>query len=168
MTKRFVTLHGEKHVLAGDSLQVGSVAPDFSLRDQELVLTSLGDFGAKAKLISVVPSLDTSVCDQQTRRFNEQVSSKGAVVITVSVDLPFTQRRWCGAKGLERAVTLSDHFDVKFGEAYGVLIPDLRLLARAVFVLDKSNKILYTEYVPEVSDHPNYEQALKVLNSLGI
>ena len=128
---------------------------------------TLGDFGRQVKLVSIVPSLDTGVCDAQTRRFNEELSGlPGAVAITVSVDLPFAQKRWCGAAGLEQAVTLSDHYDVSFGEAYGVLIEELRLLARAVLVLDQDNIIRYTEYLEEISSHPDYAAALKAVKEL--
>ena len=168
MAERFVTLHGNKLTLVGDALKVGDIAPDFRLLDKELKPVTLQDFTGRAKLISVVPSLDTGVCDQQTRRFNEEANSLGNLaVITVSVDLPFAQARWCGAAGLDNAITLSDHYDVSFGRAYGVLIKELRILSRAVFVVDRHNRIVYSEYLPEVGNHPNYEQALLVAKGLA-
>lgn len=148
-------------------MELNTKAPDFTLIDNDLNKVSLQDFGNQVKLISVVPSLDTGICDQQTRRFNQEiVSYPNAVVITVSVDLPFAQKRWCGASGLDNVITLSDHFDVNFGKAYGVLIEDLRLLSRAIFVLDQDNTVVYHEYLPEVGKHPDYEKALAALKSL--
>lgn len=167
MDKRNVTLHGDLFTAMGKKLEVGQKAPDFNLVDNSLNTKSLQDYGGEIKLISVVPSLDTGVCDQQTRRFNEEISKiPGAAVITVSVDLPFAQKRWCGNAGLESAITLSDHRNVSFGKAYGVLIEELRLLARAVFVLDATNTITYLEYLEEMSEHPNYDEALAALKQL--
>jgi len=158
---------GVPHPVEGEALHVGEFAPGFTLVDNSLSTKTLADFGKKIKLISVVPSLDTGICDQQTRRFNEEIAKiPNAVVITVSVDLPFAQARWCGSAGLEGVVTLSDHRDVSFGRAYGVLITDLRLLARAVFVLDEDNKITYIEYLDEIKKHPDYEAALDAVRSL--
>ncbi len=167
MNKRTITLHGEPFNAVGQKLKIGQKAPDFQLVDNFLELKTLQDYDGKIKLISVVPSLDTSVCDQQTRRFNEEIDKiKNATVITVSVDLPFAQERWCGSAGLESAITLSDHREVSFGKAYGALIEELRLLARAVFVVDETNKITYVEYLEEMSKHPNYDQALAALKKL--
>ncbi|NLM24760.1 MAG: thiol peroxidase [Firmicutes bacterium] len=160
-------MHGKEVKLYGNELELNTKAPDFTLIDNDLNKVSLQDFGNQVKLISVVPSLDTGICDQQTRRFNQEiVSYPNAVVITVSVDLPFAQKRWCGASGLDNVITLSDHFDVNFGKAYGVLIEDLRLLSRAIFVLDQDNTVVYHEYLPEVGKHPDYEKALAALKSL--
>ena len=167
MSLRTVTLHGVTHNVLGQPLQVGEKAPDFKLLNTSLESKTLADYGQDLKLLSIVPSLDTGVCDQQTRRFNEEISKiPGATVITISVDLPFAQKRWCGNAGLEGAITLSDHKDVSFGRSYGVLMEDLRLLARAVFVLDAKNTITYVQYLSEVTDHPDYEQALKALKQL--
>jgi thiol peroxidase len=114
------------------------------------------------RLISVVPSIDTGVCDAQTRRFNEEAAKLDNVqILTISVDLPFAQKRWCGANGIDNVQMLSDHRDVSFGEAYGVLIKELRLLARAIFVVDSNDQVTYVEYVSEVTDHPNYEAAIE-------
>ncbi|EIA19257.1 thiol peroxidase [Listeria fleischmannii subsp. coloradonensis] len=114
------------------------------------------------RIISVVPSIDTSVCSQQTRRFNEEASGlENTVVLTVSVDLPFAQKKWCAAEGLENVITLSDHRDLSFGEAYGVVMKELRLLARSVFVVDAAGKIVHAEYVSEGTNHPDYEKAIE-------
>lgn len=167
MSERKVNMGGNPHPVVGEALQVGSTAPDFKLIDNALGTKTLADFGSKVKLISVVPSLDTGVCDQQTRRFNEEIAKiPGAVVLTVSVDLPFAQSRWCGNAGLKDAITLSDHRDVSFGKDYGVLISDLRLLSRAVFILNEVNEITYIEYLDEVTNHPDYDAALDALRSL--
>lgn len=167
MEKRQVSMKGAPFTVYGQPLQVGEKAPDFQLVATDLSVKTLEDFGQQVKLISIVPSLDTGVCDTQTRRFNEELSKlANAVVITVSVDLPFAQKRWCGSAGLDGAVTLSDHRDVSFGRAYGVLMEELRLLARAVLVVDQDNTITYTEYLTEVSDHPNYESALEAVKKL--
>lgn len=167
MEKQKITMHGTELTVRGPRLSVGQKAPGFRLVDNDFNPKTLDDFGRQIKLISIVPSLDTGICDAQTRRFNEEMSKlDGAVVITVSVDLPFAQKRWCGSAGLDQAITLSDHFDVSFGEAYGVLIEEMRLLARAVLVLDGDNIIRYAEYVPEVASHPDYEAALDAAKQL--
>lgn len=155
------TFNGNTVTLAGKKLQVGDIAPDFSLTDTDLSKKTLADFAGQKKVISVVPSIDTGVCDAQTRRFNQELSdADNTVVITVSVDLPFAQARWCGAAGLNDAITLSDYYDYSFGKAYGLLINELHLLGRAVFVLDEDNKITYLEYLDEMTNHPNYDAAL--------
>lgn len=158
-----VTFNGQEMKLSGKMLQKGQRAPDFVLAANDLSKKSLKDFPGK-KMISVVPSLDTGVCDRQTRRFNQEVNQLGdASVITVSVDLPFAQARWCAAAGLDRAVTLSDYLDRSFGKAYGLYMEELGLLARAVFVLNSNNEVVYLEYVPEVTQHPDYEKALQAI-----
>lgn len=155
------TFIGKPVTLVGPRLAVGEKAPNFILMDNDLELKSLKDYGKKIKVISVVPSLDTGVCDTQTRRFNQELAENDdTVVITVSVDLPFAQQRWCGAAGLENAVTLSDYYDHAFGKAYGVLMQEWNLLARAVFVLDADNTIRYVEYLDNVNEHPDYETAI--------
>lgn len=167
MEERTVYMHGQPLTARGRKLAVGEQAPDFKLLDNDLKVKTLADYKDAVKLISIVPSLDTGVCDLQTRQFNEDIAElPEAVVITVSVDLPFAQKRWCGNADLEDAVTLSDHRDVAFGEAYGVLIEELRLLARAVLVLDRDNKITYVEYLEEMTSHPDYEQALAAVKAL--
>lgn len=160
------TFAGNPIHLQGQALKVGSTAPDFTLTDNDLNRKTLADFPGK-KIISVVPSLDTGVCDFQTRKFNEKVGEiEGAQVLTVSVDLPFAQKRWCGAAGLEQAITLSDYYDGNFGRAYGVMIDEFHLLTRAVFVLDAQNKLVHVEYVSEVTEHPDYDRALEALRQL--
>ncbi|MBB6452117.1 thiol peroxidase [Salirhabdus euzebyi] len=155
-----ITFKGQPKELVGKEVKVGDQAPDFKVVANDLSEKKLQDFSG-VKLISVVPSLDTGVCDAQTRRFNEEASSLGDVtVLTVSMDLPFAQKRWCGANGIENVITLSDHRDASFGQAYGVLIQDLRLLTRSVFVVNENNEVTYVEYVSEATDHPNYEAAL--------
>lgn len=157
------TFAGNPVTLQGPTLRVGDQAPDFQLTANDLSKKSLKDFPGR-KIISVVPSLDTGVCDAQTRKFNEAVNQmEGAMVLTVSADLPFAQARWCGAAGLDQAVTLSDYYDAGFAKAYGVWIEELHLLTRSVFVLDADNRLVHVEYVPEITDHPNYEAALEAL-----
>ncbi|ADU31489.1 thiol peroxidase [Evansella cellulosilytica] len=156
-----VTFKGNAVTLNGTEVKVGEKAPNFKVLANDLSEVSLDTYADKVKLISVVPSIDTGVCEQQTKRFNEEASKLGGVeVLTISVDLPFAQKRWCAAEGIENVHTLSDHRDLSFGTNYGVVIEELRLLARSIFVVDSSNKVVHVEYVPEVTDHPNYEAAL--------
>lgn len=157
-----VTFQGNPLTLYGPELKVGDKAPDFVVVDNSLNSVSLNDFQG-IKLISVVPSLDTPVCDAQTRRFNEEAASLNATILTISVDLPFAQKRWCGAAGIDNVVTLSDYQTMSFGSAYGTYIKDLRLESRAIFVVNANNKITYVEYVKEVTDHPDYEKALEAV-----
>ncbi|WP_059103796.1 thiol peroxidase [Shouchella shacheensis] len=157
-----ITFKQNPVTLIGTPVQVGDTAPDFTVLANDLSEVSLADSKGRVRLISVVPSIDTGVCDQQTRKFNEEAATLGdAKVLTISVDLPFAQKRWCGAVGIENVQTLSDHRDLSFGEAYGVAIKELRLLARSVFVVDAKNKIVHAEYVSEVTNHPDYEAALE-------
>ncbi|EPZ39558.1 thiol peroxidase [Anoxybacillus ayderensis] len=157
-----VTFKGNPVTLVGNEVKVGDAAPNFTVLANDLSPVTLDDTKGFVRLISVVPSIDTGVCDAQTRRFNEEAGSiEGVKVLTISVDLPFAQKRWCAANGLENVVTLSDHRDVSFGQAYGVLIQELRLLARAVFVVDRNDRVTYVEYVPEATNHPNYEAAIE-------
>ena len=157
-----VTFKGGPVTLVGNEVKVGDSAPDFTVLANDLSPVSLKDTDGKVRIISVVPSLDTGVCDAQTRKFNEEAANlEGVVVITVSMDLPFAQKRWCAAAGLENVMTVSDHRDASFGEAYGVLMKELRLLARSVFVIDSSNTVTYAEYVTEGTTHPQYEAALE-------
>lgn len=161
MTK--ITFQGNPVTVKGEAVKTGDAAPDFTVLSNELKAVTLKDTSGKVRLISVVPSLDTGVCAAQTRRFNEEAAALGedVAVLTISVDLPFAQARWCGAEGIDAVQTLSDHKDLSFGHAYGIVIEELRLLARAIFVIDKDDQVTYAEYVPEVTDHPNYEQALE-------
>ncbi len=156
------TFLGNPLTLIGPELKAGDQAPDFTLTSNDLKPVRLSDTAGKVRLISVVPSLDTPVCDQQTRKFNEAASGlgDGVVVLTVSADLPFAQKRWCGAAGVDRVQTLSDHQEVSFGAGYGTLIKELRLESRAIFVVDAGGQICYAEYVKEIASHPDYEAAL--------
>ncbi|THE14764.1 thiol peroxidase [Bacillus timonensis] len=157
-----ITFKNNPVTLLGNEVKVGDKAPDFTVLANDLTPVTLADSKDSVRLISVVPSLDTGVCDAQTRRFNEEAAGLGNVkILTISVDLPFAQKRWCGANGIENVQTLSDHRDLSFGEAYGVAIQELRLLARAVFVVDSSDTVTYVEYVSEATNHPNYEAALE-------
>ena len=152
----------------GPELKPGDKAPDFRAVDDTLKPLDLAGTGNGVRIFSVVPSLDTPVCDAQTKRFNEEAGKLPDVKIyTFSMDLPFAQKRWCGAFGVDHVKMASDHRDGSFGQAYGTLIKDLRIMSRAIFVLDKNNVIRYVEYVKEVGDHPNYEAALAAARSAG-
>lgn len=163
-----VTMKGNPLTLSGTELRVGDQAPDFVVLDNDLNPVGFDSFRGKVCIISSVPSLDTPVCDMETRRFNNEASRLGddVVVITVSMDLPFAQKRWCGAAGVDRVQTLSDHREGSFGRAYGVLIKELRLLARAVFVVDQQGTIRYLELVKEIANEPNYESVLGAVKDL--
>ena len=156
-----VTFAGNPIALLGKEVKVGDKAPAFTLLDNGLGEKTLADYAGKVKVISVVPSLDTGVCDAQTRWFNQNVSKLGdnVVVLTVSVDLPFAQKRWCGAAGIDPVETLSDHRDLSFGENYGFILEGLRLLSRGIVVIDKDDVVRYVEYVPEVTSAVNFEAA---------
>lgn len=155
------TFKGNPLTLIGPEVKAGSKAPEFEALGQDLSSVTLSRFKGKTILISVTPSLDTPVCDAQVKRFNEEAATlPGVQVLNISVDLPFAQKRWCGASGVERVTTLSDHRETSFGLAYGTLIKELRLLSRAIFVVDAGGTVRYAEYVPEVTSHPNYDAAL--------
>lgn len=157
-----VTFGGNKVTLLGNEVKVGDKAPNFTVLANDLSEVTLDDTKGQVRLIASVPSLDTGVCDAETRRFNEEAAKLDNVkVLTISVDLPFAQKRWCGAAGVKNVQTLSDHRDLSFGEAYGVAIQGKRLLTRAVFVVDSSDTVTYVEYVSEATNHPNYEAALE-------
>ena len=163
-----VTIKGNPLTLVGTEIVAGEKAPDFTMLDNELSPVSLSAFAGKKIIIASVPSLDTPVCDVETRRFNEEATrlSEDIVVLTISMDLPFAQKRWCGAAGVERVQTLSDHRDASFGESYGVLIKELRLLARAVFVIDEEGIVRYVQLVSEVTQEPDYDAVLKAVGEL--
>ena len=162
------TLKGNPLTLIGPELKPGDAAPDFKLTDNSLKPVTLKDTGNNVRIISVVPSLDTPVCDAQTKRFNEETAKlNGVDIITVSMDLPFAQKRWCGAFGVDNVKMLSDHVDGSFGASYGTLIKELRIESRAIFVLDRNNQIRHVEYVKEVADHPNYEASLAAARNAG-
>jgi thiol peroxidase len=155
------TLKGNPLTLVGPELKAGDAAPDFALVDNGLKPVTLKDTGTQVRIISVVPSLDTPVCDAQTKRFNEEAAKLPDLsIITVSMDLPFAQKRWCNDFQVDKVKMLSDHKDGSFGSNYGTLIKELRIESRAIFVVDHNNKVVHAEYVKEVADHPNYEAAL--------
>jgi thioredoxin-dependent peroxiredoxin len=166
--KGIVTMKGKPVTLTGTPVNVGQKSPDFEVVANDLSTVKLSSFAGKTCIIASVPSLDTSVCDIETRRFNEEAGKLGGdvVVLTISMDLPFAQKRWCGAAGIKNVVTLSDYRDASFGKAYGVLIKELRLLARAVFVVDKAGVVRYVQIVPEIATEPDYNAVLKAVREL--
>jgi thiol peroxidase len=163
-----VTMKGNPITLIGPELKVGDKAPDFVAIDNDLNPVSFDSFRGKVCILSSVPSLDTPVCDMETRRFNDEAARLGedVEILTISMDLPFAQKRWCGAAGVDKVHTLSDHRDAAFGLAYGVLIKDLRLLARAVFVVDEDGIIRYAELVNEIASEPNYDSVMKAVKEI--
>jgi thioredoxin-dependent peroxiredoxin len=167
-----VSFLGNPVHLTGETPAVGESVPDFTVHrfvpGQGIVPFTLGDLPAKPSLVSVVPSLDTPVCSTQTKVFSERLAAYGddVAAYTVSLDLPFAQARWCGAEGVENMQTLSDYQDRSFGTSWGILVDEIKLLARAVFVLDADHKVTYVEIVPEISDEPMYEPALAALDAL--
>ncbi len=165
MADRTVTMRGNPLPVSGPELYVGDEAPNFKLHQRGpdgLKDVTLEDYAGKTLVLSVVPSLDTPVCETQTKRFNDEVTAlpSDVAVLTVSMDLPFAQHRFCSEKGVHHVETASDHRDASFGTAYGTLIDPLRLEARAVFVVGPDRKLKYVEYVPEVTEQPNYESVL--------
>ncbi len=162
-----IKLNGEKVTLRGSEIRVGQEAPDFIVSNVELKPVTLKDTKGK-RVFLTVPSIDTPVCDLEVKRFNKEAEKyKDTTIYVVSVDLPFAQARWCGAEDVDNVITLSDYKDRSFGENYGVYIEEVGFLARAVFVVDEDNKVVYTEYCENVSDHPNYEKVLEVLDNLS-
>ena len=161
------TMRGNPLTLIGPELKAGDPAPNFTITGNDLKPVSLTDSAGKVRILSAIPSLDTPVCDTETKRFNQEAAGLGDVrILTISMDLPFAQKRWCAAAGVDKIVTLSDHKDASFGAAYGTLIKELRLESRAVFVVDQSGTIRYVEYVPEVASEPNYAAALDAAKKL--
>ncbi|MCF8129147.1 MAG: thiol peroxidase [Deltaproteobacteria bacterium] len=163
-----ITMKGNPLTLLGPELKIGDTAPDVVLINNDLEPVSLSSYQGKICIISSVPSLDTPVCDMETRRFNEEAGALGddVAIVTVSMDLPFAQKRWCGAAGVDKVITLSDYGDMSFGRAYGVLIKELKLLARSVFVLDRKGVIQYIQLVNEVADEPAYQEILDAVEAL--
>jgi thioredoxin-dependent peroxiredoxin len=156
-----VTMGGNPIKLLGEEIKVGASAPDFTVLDSSLNPVKLSDAKGKTVIISVVPSVDTSVCAAQTRRFNEEIASLPDVVVyTISVDLPFALGRFCAAEGIDAVKTLSDHRDLDFGQKYGFIIDGLRLLSRGIVIVDKEGVVTYVEYVDEVTHHPDYDKAI--------
>ena len=161
-------MRGNPLTLLGPELKAGDKAPDFSAVNDGLQPVNLAATGKAVRIFSVVPSLDTPVCDAQTKRFNEEAAKlPGVEIFTISMDLPFAQKRWCGNFGIHKIKMLSDHRSGSFGEHYGTLIKDMRIESRAIFVLDQDDTIKHVEYVKEVADHPNYETALAAARSLA-
>ncbi len=158
------TAGGQKVTVKGERKKIGDVAPDFHAIDRDMNEKRLKDFEDKYLVLSVVPSIDTGVCDFQTKKFNQALEAFDDVkVITISNDLPFAQKRWCAGAGMEHVVTLSDHRDLDFAMKYGTLISETRLQARSVFILDEDRKIVYLEYVEEISNHPDYDAVIDYL-----
>ena len=161
-------MRGNPLTLVGPELKAGDAAPDFDCVDNGLQGVNLAKTGNGVRIFSVVPSLDTPVCDAQTKRFNEEAAKlSGVDIYTFSMDLPFAQKRWCGAFGVDRVKMVSDHRGGSFGSAYGTLIKELRIHSRAIFVVDQNNVVRHVEYVKEVADHPNYDTALSAVRSLA-
>lgn len=160
--KGAVKFQGKPLTLLGNELKVGDKAPPFTVLDKDLTPVSLSDFAGKIKIVSVTPSLDTPVCNLQATTFNKRAAAltPDIALINVSMDLPFAIARFCSTEGIDKLVTLSDHRDASFGLAYGVLVEELRLLARSVFVIDRTDIIRYIQIVPEMTDEPDYEKAL--------
>ena len=163
-----VTMRGNPLTLMGKELKAGDAAPDIEVLNNDLAPVKLSAYKGSVCVVSTVPSLDTPTCDMETRRFNQEASNLGPDVniLTVSTDLPFAQKRWCGAAGVDKVTTLSDHRDAAFGEAYGVLIKELRLLARAVFVVDKEGAIRYVQLVKEIAEEPDYDAVIAAAKEL--
>lgn len=164
-----ITFKNNPVTLPGNEVKVGDQAPNFTVLANDLSPVTLQDTAGKIRLISVVPSLDTGVCSDQTKRFSEEAASLGenVEVLTISADLPFAQKRWTEVNHLNSITTLSDHRDLSFGQAYGTAMKELRLLARSIFVIDQNDKVAYVEYVPEGTDHPNYDKALEAVKALA-
>jgi len=167
--KGVVTMKGNPVTLVGDEVKVGQPAPDFEVLANDLKPVKFSTYKGKVCVISSVPSLDTPVCDMETRKFNQMAAKLSADVniLTISMDLPFAQKRWCGAAGVDKVVTLSDHRQAEFGNAYGVLIQELRLLARAVFVVDRKGVIQHFQLVPEIAEEPDYDAVLAALGKVA-
>ncbi len=164
-----VTMRGNPVTLIGEEIKLGDTAPDFTVVANDLTPVTFSSFKGKVCVLSSVPSLDTPICDTSTRRFNEVAANLGqdVAILTISMDLPFAQARWCGAAGVDAVQTLSDHREASFGTAYGLLIKDLRLLTRAVLVVDRDGKVQYQEIVKEIAQEPDYEAALAVVKELA-
>jgi len=163
-----VSMKGNPLTLIGNELKVGEKAPDFTALDNTLSPVQFSSFLGKICILSSVPSLDTPVCDLETRKFNEEAGRLGSeiVILTISMDLPFAQKRWCAASGVDKVQTLSDHRDASFGISYGVLIKELRLLARAVFLVDRKGTLRYIQIVKELTSEPDYEAVLNALKTI--
>lgn len=164
-----IKVGGQDATVVGDDLQVGNPAPDFTAHTNDWTpVRGLGDTPGKVRILAAVPSLDTEVCDRETRRFNQEAAalSKDVLIEVISTDLPYAQRRWCGAAGVDQVMTLSDHMGVEFGQKYGVLIKERRILRRAVFVVGKDGKLAYVAYMPQLGQEPDYAAVLEAAKTL--
>lgn len=164
-TERFglIKVGGKDATIIGDDIKVGQTAPDFTAHANDWsVVRGLADTAGKVRIIAAVPSLDTDVCDRETRRFNQEAAALGAdiVIEVLSTDMPYAQKRWCGAAGVDQVKTLSDHYSAEFGEKYGCLVKERRILRRAVFVVGRDDKVVYADYMPALGNEPNYEEVL--------
>jgi thiol peroxidase len=164
--KGAITFKGNEMTLVGPEVKVGDSAPDFTAVNTALEPVKLSDFKGQVVVITTVPSLDTGVCEAMTRKFNEEAAKLDAKVLTISMDLPFAQKRFCGAHGIDAVTTLSDYKDHDFAEKYGLMIKELGLLARSVMVVNQEGKIVYQELVPEVTNEPDYEKAIEAVKNL--
>lgn len=163
-----ITMHGNPLTLIGEEIKTGDIAPDITVLDNDLSPVKLSSYRGKICVISSVPSLDTPVCDIETRRFNQEAEGLGeeVVILTISMDLPFAQKRWCGSAGVDRVITLSDHRGASFGKAFGMLIKELRLLARGIFVIDREGVVRDVQIVKEVSEEPDYAAVIDAVKKL--
>lgn len=166
--KEKVTFQGNPVTLVGSEIKTGNKAPDFTVLNNELKPVNMSDYDGKIKILSIFPSVDTGVCSKQNHRFNEEASklSDDIVILAISNDLPFALSRFCGAEGIDKVITLSDHKDLDFGMKYGFLIEEMRLLARGVVVVDKDNTVKHVEYVPEIGQEPDYDTAIKTAKEI--
>lgn len=166
--KRTITLNGNLQTLLGEEVKINQTAPEFEVVDLNMKPFHFAGTGGKVTIISSVSSLDTAVCDVETRHFNQQAAKLGdqVEILTISMDLPFAQRRWCGAAGIDKVKVFSDYQRSSFGNAYGVLIKESRLLARCIFVLDKSSKVKYIQLVPEIGQEPDYQAVIEAVQRL--
>jgi len=158
-----IEVGGKGATIIGDDVEVGQTAPDFTVHALDwTIIRGMADTNGKVRIIAAVPSLDTGTCDRETRRFNQEVAGldKDIVIMVISTDLPYAQKRWCGAAGVDRVMVLSDHQTAEFGEKYGCLIKERRILRRAVFVVDRRDKVRYAAYMPVLGVEPDYEEVL--------
>lgn len=163
VSKRMIQFKGKDVTLSGKELKPGEKAPEFSVQTEGWEsIYGLASTSGKVRIIAAVPSLETEVCDRETRRFNQAAADldKEVIVMVISTDLPYTQKRWCGAAGIERVIVLSDHMEGDFGARYGCLIKEVRVLHRAVFIVNKDDRITYSAYMPALGVEPNYEEVL--------
>jgi thiol peroxidase len=162
--KGLIEFRGQDVTVVGEDIRVGDQAPEFSVLTMDWTwMNALEDTQGKVRIVGSLPSLNTAVCDRETKRFNSEAGSLGGdvAILMVSMDLPWTLNQWCAAAGVEQVTTLSDHKNSEFGKKYGVFIKELRIFRRAVFVLDRSGKVVYVEYTPSLGDEPDYSLVLE-------